>query len=390
MDMVRYAQLHRSAMCSDDWGVQWQTTWDRSKLFTTRKSRRHQFHLAFGQRQRRHRRERWKYFPVGLGLWRVAELVSFASDSRNPDNYWKLLNYLFVPTDAANAAGLSYIRIPIGASDFSASQYSLDDTNAIHHSIVSTLTARLRTSSLFSKIFSHSTRSRGSTLCRGLRRAEHLVAWLDEEYWHNVGRSLNSNVVNSYATYLRKAVQGFKNKGYLYMPSRSRYNALPCSCFGLIKLASPQNEPLNSNPTYPTCTMTAAIEAQIGNPKLPGTSSCGGPGCRAIVTVNSDGSYSVNQECMFFRYHETQTQLQHGRPEYVLSSLCHGSSLQSDSSTGLRRTLGKRVGVSVGGSLGSGLRVSAFVTGRANPNDWERYSLVGMTTPAAAVGTLFP
>lgn len=38
----------------------------------------------------------------------------------------------------------------------------------------------------------------------------------------------------------------------------------PCSCFGLIKLASPQNEPLNSNPTYPTCTMTAAIEAQIG------------------------------------------------------------------------------------------------------------------------------
>lgn len=34
-----------------------------------------------------------------------------------------------------------------------------------------------------------------------------------------------------------------------------------------------------------------------GNPKLPGTNSCGGNGCRAVVTVNSDGTYSVNQEC---------------------------------------------------------------------------------------------
>ena len=39
-----------------------------------------------------------------------------------------------------------------------------------------------------------------------------------------------------------------------------------------------------------------------GNPKLPGATSCGGPGCRPLVTVNSDGSYSWNQECgcMYF------------------------------------------------------------------------------------------
>lgn len=36
-----------------------------------------------------------------------------------------------------------------------------------------------------------------------------------------------------------------------------------------------------------------------GGPKLPGTTSCGGPGCRPIVTVNSGGTYDVNQECMF-------------------------------------------------------------------------------------------
>ena len=34
-----------------------------------------------------------------------------------------------------------------------------------------------------------------------------------------------------------------------------------------------------------------------GNPKLPGTNSCGGPGCRGVVQINNDGSWSVNQEC---------------------------------------------------------------------------------------------
>jgi hypothetical protein len=34
-----------------------------------------------------------------------------------------------------------------------------------------------------------------------------------------------------------------------------------------------------------------------GSPILPGSSSCGGPGCRGIVTVNTDGTYVLNQEC---------------------------------------------------------------------------------------------
>lgn len=37
---------------------------------------------------------------------------------------------------------------------------------------------------------------------------------------------------------------------------------------------------------------------------------------------------------------------------------------------------GKRIGVSLGGSLNWALRVNAFVTGRNNPSDWSRYSLV--------------
>ena len=30
-----------------------------------------------------------------------------------------MLNYLFSPVEDANAAGLSYVRVPLGASDFS-------------------------------------------------------------------------------------------------------------------------------------------------------------------------------------------------------------------------------------------------------------------------------
>jgi len=44
-----------------------------------------------------------------------------------------------------------------------------------------------------------------------------------------------------------------------------------------------------------------ALDGQ-GNPKLPGTNSCGGPGCRALVTVNSDGSHSFNEECEYIVY----------------------------------------------------------------------------------------
>lgn len=37
---------------------------------------------------------------------------------------------------------------------------------------------------------------------------------------------------------------------------------------------------------------------------------------------------------------------------------------------------GQRIGVSVGGSMSWGLIVGAYVTGRVNPTDWLRYSLV--------------
>jgi hypothetical protein len=37
---------------------------------------------------------------------------------------------------------------------------------------------------------------------------------------------------------------------------------------------------------------------------------------------------------------------------------------------------GQRIGVTVGGNLDWALVVGAYVTGRVNPSDWSRYSLV--------------
>lgn len=51
---------------------------------------------------------------------------------------------------------------------------------------------------------------------------------------------------NPVANYLLKALQGFENKGIIAYA------------------ISIQNEPENSDPTYPTCTIPAAQEARIG------------------------------------------------------------------------------------------------------------------------------
>jgi O-glycosyl hydrolase len=58
-----------------------------------------------------------------------AALVLSNLKKASSSNYNSLLKYVFDPTDGANSAGLSYIRIPLGSSDLSASAYSYDDTS---------------------------------------------------------------------------------------------------------------------------------------------------------------------------------------------------------------------------------------------------------------------
>ena len=47
---------------------------------------------------------------------------------------------------------------------------------------------------------------------------------------------------------------------------------------------------------------------------------------------------------------------------------------------------GQRAGVTVGGSKFWSLVVSAYQTGRNNPSDWNRYSLVGASVDFSTIG----
>ncbi|KAF9235917.1 glycoside hydrolase family 30 protein [Melanogaster broomeanus] len=363
--------------------------------------------------------------------------------SQNPDSYWQLLDYLFNITDGADSAGFSYIRVPLGASDFSAKTYSYDDTsgdaNLTNFNIGA---APSYVFSILSDILS---------INQWLR--VHVVPWSPPGWMKSGtmdGGSLNTAYISTMANYLLKSIQGFQSKG------------IPIYAIGI------QNEPENSDPTYPTCSMPVSTEAQIGvalrslmnsngfgntkiigyehnwadaanypvqlmqqagsafdgvsfhcyqgsvsdqaeftsqypnkevfltectgtlgsdwwsdlkwfmdnlfigsltygsstglmwnlaldgngNPLLPGTNSCGG-GCRGVVQINNDGSWSVNQEF------------------YAMAQASKAILPRDEGGP-----WGQRIGVSIGGSLGSALVVGAYVTGRVSSTDWDRYSIV--------------
>ncbi|TFK37581.1 glucan endo-1,6-beta-glucosidase [Crucibulum laeve] len=431
------------------WDI-WQTTWDRSKLFTslnpsapinfTTPSVIGSADIVVNDASTFQ-----SVWGFGGSLTDSSALTLNNLKSKNSDNYWKLLNYMFSPTDGANAAGLNYIRVPLGASDFSAKDYSFDDVNG--DTALNNFNINNTPSYLFSVL--KDIQSVNNIL------KIHVIPWSPPGWMKDSGTmnggSLKSSLVNNYANYLLKALQGFKSQGL--------------TAYAI----SIQNEPQNSNPTYPTSTLTPALEGQIGtalrtlmnnngfsgtkligfdhnwdsaasypvqlmqaagnsfagvafhcysgsvddqddfhtkypdkeiyftecsgtngsdwwsdikwyltnifigsithnshsglmwnialdgngNPKLPGTNSCGGPGCRAIVTVNSDGSYSVNQE--FYAMAQAS--------KAIIPRDVGGA-------------WGKRIGVTVGGSLNWALQVGAYVTTRVSSSDWNRYSLV--------------
>ncbi|KAH8104653.1 glycoside hydrolase [Cristinia sonorae] len=362
----------------------------------------------------------------------------------NSGQYNALLQKLFSPTDGQPNAGLSYLRVPLGASDFSASTYSFDDQNG--DTSLSTFNINRAPSYLFNVIND----------IRGINPylKIHVLPWSPPGWMKDSGTMLGGNFLsqytNQFAQYLLKSLQGFQSHG------------IP------VYAVSIQNEPQNSNPTYPTCKISASQEAQIGlalrpllnnngfsstkiigfdhnwdgagtyavqlmqqassafagvafhcyggnknnqdtfhnaypdkeiyftectgtmgsdwwgdikwnmdnlyigaiehnsrtalewnvaldgngQPVLPGSNSCKNPPCRGIVTI-SGTSYTLNQE--FYAMAQAS--------KAILPRDTNGP-------------FGIRIGVSVGGSQNGQLRVNAFVTGRANPSDWSRYSIV--------------
>ncbi|KAG8845893.1 hypothetical protein FRB96_002223 [Tulasnella sp. 330] len=359
-------------------------------------------------------------------------------------NYWNLLGYLFDITDGALSAGFSSLRLPIGATDFSANDYSWDDTSGDTTLSNEALTS---TPSYVWTVLTDIVGIQPSIKIYALPWSP--PGWMKTSGSMNGGTLLNSSYYTIYANYLLKAVQALKTKG-----------------FTLYSL-SLQNEPLNSDSTYPSSTLPSATAATIGttvrtllnnngfsavklfayehnwdnttypedvlskagsafagvtwhcyagtntamttvhnaypnfethftecsgtlgsdwwsdikwdmntlvnggpqnwartvmtwalaldgsgDPKLPTTDSCGGAGCRGVVTI-ANNNWSPNQE--FY-------------------SLAQGSRAILPKDAG--GPWGQRLGVTVTGSLASELVVNAYVTKRLSSTDWPRYSIV--------------
>ncbi|KAI5991261.1 glycoside hydrolase family 30 protein [Pisolithus albus] len=397
-------------------------------------------------------------YGFGAALTDSSALLLYNLKTENSGNYWSLMHYLFNATDGANSAGLSFIRVPLGATDFSARNYSYDDVSG------DTPLYDFNIGATPSYVF---------TVLRDILSINNMLrvyilpwsppGWLKESGTMD-GGSLNTAYIPVMANYLLKSLQGFQSEG------------ISVYAIGI------QNEPENSNPTYPTCSMPVSTEADIGialrtymngngfgntkiigyehnwadaanypvqlmqqaassfdgvsfhcyagtvsdqaeftsrypnkevyftecsgtigsdwwtdmkwymdnlfigslaygsstglmwnlaldgngNPKLPGTSSCTPP-CRGVVQVNSNGTWSVNQEF------------------YAM-----GQASKAILPRDVGGPWGQRIGVSLGGELDWALVVGAYVTKRVSPTDWNRYSIVVLNWDDSASTTWNP
>ncbi|KAF8736263.1 hypothetical protein AX14_000575 [Amanita brunnescens Koide BX004] len=339
----------------------------------------------------------------------------------NRNNYWELLNYMFNNKYTANSAGLSYIRIPIGASDFSQKLYSLDDVNGDME--LSHFNIDNAPSCLFDLV--------SDILSINNRVKIHIVPWSPPGWMKNTSTMNGGNLLPQYycvyPTYLLKAVQGFEAQLGKALRSLLDDNGLRN-----VKIVAYEHN-WNNATTYPVEVLKLAPDAfsgaafhcysgtvsdqtafhaifpnkevyftectgvfgsewwndvqwymnnifigslqnwaraalmwnlaldGSGNPKLPGTSSCG-TGCRPVVTVNSDGGYSFNQEFW------SMAQASKAIVPKDLGGPC-----------------GQRIGVTVAASLNKTFLVGAYVI---NSTDCNQYSLVVLNRGDNSNGTL--
>ncbi|KAJ7482201.1 glycoside hydrolase [Mycena galericulata] len=227
------------------WDI-WQTTWDRAKLFTSLAP---STPINFASPsvigsadivvdETETYQSVWGF---GGTLTDSSALILSNMKATNAANYKALLTYMFSPTDGANSAGISYIRVPLGSSDFSANLYSFDDTSG---------------DTSFNNFNIGKAPSYLYTVLKDIQAVNpilkvHILPWSPPAWMKTTGTmdggSLSSQYQSIYANYLLKCLQGFQSEGIT-------------SLYAI----SIQNEPQNSDTTYPSTLIPVAQEAQIG------------------------------------------------------------------------------------------------------------------------------
>ncbi|KAJ7441553.1 glycoside hydrolase family 30 protein [Mycena latifolia] len=116
--------LARPVAAQQIWDI-WQTTWDRAKLFTSLAPSTPINFVTPGTPATADIvvTETTVFQTIngfGGSLTDSSALILNNLKSTNWANYWSILGHMFSVADGADAAGFSYLRVPIGASDFSA------------------------------------------------------------------------------------------------------------------------------------------------------------------------------------------------------------------------------------------------------------------------------
>ncbi|KAH8110045.1 glycoside hydrolase superfamily [Phellopilus nigrolimitatus] len=155
----------------------------------------------------------------------------------NGDAYTALLKSVFDNT--GNSAGLNYIRVPLGATDFSPNVYSYDDKK--NDTSLSSFSVDVTPDYVFPVLQDI------QAICKNMKI--HLVPWSPPAWMKDSGTMDGGNFLAVHsghmANYLLKSAQSFKSKGF--------------SPYAL----SIQNEVENSNPSLPSAVYTTKIEAAV-------------------------------------------------------------------------------------------------------------------------------
>uniref|UniRef100_D8Q9M6 Glycoside hydrolase family 30 protein n=1 Tax=Schizophyllum commune (strain H4-8 / FGSC 9210) TaxID=578458 RepID=D8Q9M6_SCHCM len=176
----------------------------------------------------------------GASLTDASASVLNGLKTANKDKYGELLNKLFDVSDTNGNAGLTYLRVPLGATDFSANVWSFDETDgdtALDHFDVNNAPAEL-----FSVI--------QDILSVNPDIKIHILPWSPPGWMKDTGTMkggvLKDEYQDVFANYLLKCLQAFKDKGI--------------TAYAI----SIQNEPENNNDSLPSTVYTAAKEAAVG------------------------------------------------------------------------------------------------------------------------------
>ncbi|QRV81536.1 glycoside hydrolase family 30 protein [Ceratobasidium sp. AG-Ba] len=181
----------------------------------------------------------------GATLTDSSALVLSQLKSKNLANYNTVLSRLFNSADGAATAGFGILCLSLGASDFSASAYSFEDTAG--DSTFANFSLDGAPAYLWSTLKDIVAVNPRIKLC--------VLPW-SSPAWMKSPASLNGGALQSqyngvFAQYLFKTVQQLKAKGFA------------------VYAINPQNEPENPNATYPTTSMPYTQEAVVGQALRP-------------------------------------------------------------------------------------------------------------------------